>query len=148
MLRTHYSLMNMQEESLDRKLPIPFVMYNFFLCLLHSGMTVEAALKLNDEKFGQLFSECCQVNTDVGIVPYKRDFAPGFTVSMTGGLKLVARDTENMVPPLPPSPCFGVRLTTLTMTLAFDRPCLAVLPSSWGARYAPWHRWVSLPSLQ
>jgi hypothetical protein len=102
MLRTHYALMNMQEESVSRPLPIPFVVYNFFLCLVHSGMTMESALKLDDEKFGHLFGECCQVTRDSGLVPYQRDFAPGFTVSMTGGLKLGARDTENMVssPPL------------------------------------------------
>lgn len=101
MLRTHYTLMNLQEGGIKRLLPIQLVAYNFFMCLVHTGMTMDTILKMDNKKFGQLFGECCQINVDGGLVPYKRDFSPGFTISMTGGLKLVARDTENMVSPPP-----------------------------------------------
>jgi hypothetical protein len=99
MLRTHYTLMNMQEGAVCRPLPIQFVAYNFFMTLFHTGMTMDAIMKLDNKRFGQLFGECCQVTVDGGLVPYKRDFGPGFTISLTGGIRLVARDTENMVRP-------------------------------------------------
>ena len=97
MLRTHYTLMNSQEEAVKRPLPIPFVAYNICMGLLHEGITIEAALKLDDEHFGSLFSRCLQVTKDVGLLPYQRDITPGFAVSMMGGLTLYPMDTENMV---------------------------------------------------
>jgi hypothetical protein len=115
MLRTHYTLMNMQEGAACRPLPIQLVAYNFFMTLFHTGMTMDAIMKLDKKRFGQLFGECCQVTVDGGLVPYERDYGPGFTISLTGGIRLVARDTENMVrrasrswwTPLPDGVCLG-----------------------------------------
>lgn len=97
MLRTHYTLMNSQEEALNRPLPIPLVAYHICLRILHSGLTAEAVLKLDDVAFGRLFAQALQITCDAGLVPYQRDFVPGLAVSMTGSLVLMGKGTENMV---------------------------------------------------
>ena len=99
-LKTHYALMNSQEESLRRRLPIQVVAYNVYLTLLHSGMTAKEVLSLNQVDFGRFISQAWQVTKDPGLTPYERDFVPGVMVSMTGRVKLGARSTENMVIPL------------------------------------------------
>ena len=91
--------MNSQEESLKRPLPIQLVAYHIYLRILHSGMTAEAILKLDDVAFGRFFAQALQITCDAGLVPYQRDFVPGLAVSMTGGLKVQPRGTENMVSP-------------------------------------------------
>ena len=98
-LKTHYALMNSQEESLRRRLPIQVVAYNVYLTLLHSGMTAKEVLSLNQVDFGRFISQAWQVTKDPGLTPYERDFVPGVMVSMTGRVKLGARSTENMVIP-------------------------------------------------
>ena len=97
MLRTHYALINSQEESLKRPLPIPLVAYHIALKILHTGMTVDAVLKMDDVSFGKFFAQAMQITCDAGLVPYQRDFIPGYGFSMSGGITLVARGTENMV---------------------------------------------------
>jgi hypothetical protein len=89
--------MNTQEEALTRRLPLPIVMYHVYLRVLHSGLTPDEVMKLNDTEFGHFVGECCQITRDAAITPYQRDVTAGFGMTLTGKIKLIARGTENMV---------------------------------------------------
>jgi hypothetical protein len=94
---THYSFMNSQEESLSRRLPVQLVAYHIHLRILHSGLTADQVLALPEEKFGQFIAECLQITRDAGLVPYQADETLGLQCTITGGLGLGLRGTEDMV---------------------------------------------------
>lgn len=94
---THYSFMNVQEELLDRRLPIQFVAYQIHLRLLHSGMSAEQALGLPPADFARFMGQCLQPTRDAALVPYNPDEELALCFSMTGGLTLGLRGTEDMV---------------------------------------------------
>ena len=71
-------------------------------------------MKLDEVAFGRFFAQALQITRDAGLVPYQRDFVPGLAVSMTGGLKVQARGTENMV-----------RRRSFLASSLWDRPDLA-----------------------
>jgi len=99
-LQTHYALMGAQEESLDRLLPVALVVYHLYLKLHHSGMAMDAALRLSDLEFAQFFAQALQITCDAGLTPYERDFVPGLALSFTRGITIQATGTENMVCPV------------------------------------------------
>ncbi len=92
--------MNVQEELLDRRLPIQFVVYQVHLRILHSGMTAMQVLALPDDQFASFAGKCFQVTCDAGFVPYQGDEALGLAFSVSSGLTLGLRGTEDMVTPL------------------------------------------------
>jgi hypothetical protein len=73
-----------------------------YLRILHTGMTVEEILKLDDVEFGKFVGQSLQITRDAGLTPYQRDFVPAFCISPLGGLKLTGQPTENMVSLLSP----------------------------------------------
>lgn len=89
--------MNVQEELLDRRLPIQFIAYHIHVRLLHSGMTAEQALALPKPEFARFLGQCLQPTRDAGFVPYNPDEELALCFSMTGGLALGLRGTEDMV---------------------------------------------------
>ncbi len=100
--------MNSQEEALKRRIPIPLLMCNMALKILHSGMTAKEILELGPVDFGKFIGQACQMTADPCFNPYERDFVPGVMISMTGSIKLGARSTENMVRTPPTSPFSSV----------------------------------------
>ncbi len=93
---THYAIMNSQEECLERFIPVALVVYHAYLKILHTGMTAESILKLDDARFGQLFAQMHHITCDAGLAPYQPDVVPELTFS-PGGLGIGARGTENIV---------------------------------------------------
>lgn len=91
--------MNSQEESLSRRLPIQLVVYHIHLRILHAGLTADQVLALPDEKFGQFIAECLQITRDAGLVPYQADETLAIQCTVTGGLGIGLRGTEDMVCP-------------------------------------------------
>lgn len=96
-LSTHYAIMNAQEECVDRALPLPVVLYHIYLKAVHSGMSFEDILGLEDVQFAQFGGESLQINCSAGIFPYEKDFVPGIGLSFFHGLVLTASGTEDMV---------------------------------------------------
>lgn len=94
---THYALMNVQEECVDRALPLPVVLYHIYLKVVHSGMTIRDVLAMNDVEFGQFVGESMQITCSAGLFPYEQDFVPGLCLSLFHGITLGAVPTENMV---------------------------------------------------
>lgn len=120
--------MNSQEMSVKRLLPLPLVAYHIVLKILHSGMTADAVLKMDDVNFGKFIAQAMQITCDAFLVPYQRDFIPGFGFSMTGGLGVVARGTENMVFPSPAS-LVCVYIGSETNSCPYSRVCRVERPS-------------------
>lgn len=96
-LSTHYAIMNAQEECVDRAMPLAIVLYHVYLKTVHSGMSFEQVLALDDVRFAQFGGEALQINCSAGIFPYEKDFVPGITLSFFHGLTLTAVPTEDMV---------------------------------------------------
>jgi hypothetical protein len=96
-LKTHYAMMNAQEECVSRPLPVGVVVYHLYLKLVHSGMTMDEVLSMDDEHFGQFLSQGFQINCSAGIFPYEKDFVPGLCLSFFEGLTLGPVPTEDMV---------------------------------------------------
>jgi hypothetical protein len=98
-LKTHYAIMDAQEESVRRLAPIPIVLYHLYLKTVHSGMTIEEVLAMPEEPFACFFGEGLEINCDAAIFPYEQDFVPGVGISFFDGLglTLTAVPTEDMV---------------------------------------------------
>jgi hypothetical protein len=98
-LKTHYAIMDAQEESVRRLAPIPVVLYHLYLKTVHSGMTAQEVLSLPDQAYAQFTGEGFEVNCCAAIFPYEQDFVPGVAVDFFGGLglTLTAVPTEDMV---------------------------------------------------
>ena len=94
---THYAIMNAQEECVNRPLPLTVVLYHVYLKAVHSGMSFEQILCLDDVQFAQFGSEALQISCSAGIFPYEKDFVPGIGLSFFHGLVLSASPTEDMV---------------------------------------------------
>jgi hypothetical protein len=94
---THYAIMNAQEECVNRPLPLAVVIYHMYLKAVHSGMSFEQILNLDDVQFAQFGSESLQISCSAGIFPYEKDFVPGIGLSFFHGLVLSAVPTEDMV---------------------------------------------------
>ncbi len=105
-LLTHYALMDAQEEAVKRPLPLAVVLYHIYLKTVHSGMTMEQVLALDDVEFGRFTAEALQVTCSAGLFPYEQDFVPGLCLSFFHGLTVGATPTEDMVSN--PSPTFPV----------------------------------------
>lgn len=99
-LLTQYAVMNAQEECLDRQIPIAVAVYHVYLKLVHSGMTAEQVLALDDSGFGQFIGQAFQITCDAGLVPYEKDFIPGLALSFVEGFTLAAVASEDIVSPL------------------------------------------------
>ena len=99
---THYAIMNSQEECVNRPLPLAVVIYHMYLKAVHSGMSFEQILSLDDVQFAQFGSESLQISCSAGIFPYEKDFVPGIGLSFFHGLVLSAVPTEDMVRALCP----------------------------------------------
>jgi hypothetical protein len=89
--------MNNQEECLNRKFPLAIVAHQIYLRLLHSGLTAEEALKLDDFKFSQFIAESCHITRDAHAVSYQGDEVPGLSFTLDGRFGVRCRGTENMV---------------------------------------------------
>jgi hypothetical protein len=89
--------MNAQEECLDRQIPIGVAVYHMYLKLVHSGLTAQQVLALDDEPFGQFVGQAFQITCDAGLVPYEKDFIPGLALSFTEGFTLAAMASEDIV---------------------------------------------------
>ena len=96
-LKTHYTLMNAQEECVSRPLPISVVVYHLYLKLVQSGMTMDETLSLGDEAFGMFLGQGFQINCSAALFQYEKDFVPGLCLSLFEGLTLAAVPTEDMV---------------------------------------------------
>lgn len=96
-LLTHYALMNIQEECVDRALPLPIVLYHVYLKLVHSGRTIDDVLAMDDAEFGQFLGEAMQITCSAGLFPYEQDFVPGLCLSFFHGITLSTVPTEDMV---------------------------------------------------
>ena len=98
-LKTHYAIMDAQEESVRRLAPIPIVLYHLYLKTVHSGMTMKEVLEMEDEPLARFFGEGLEINCDAAIFPYEQDFVPGVGISFFDGLglTLTAVPTEDMV---------------------------------------------------
>lgn len=96
-LSTHYAIMNAQEECVDRALPLAVVLYHVYLKAVHSGMSFQQILELNDVEFGKFGAEAMQITCSAGLFPYEQDFVPGISLSFFHGLQLQATPTEDMV---------------------------------------------------
>lgn len=96
-LSTHYAIMNAQEECVARPLPLAIVLYHVYLKAVHSGMSFEQILALDDVQFGQFGAEAMQIACSAGLFPYEKDFVPGIGLSFFHGLVLQAVPTEDMV---------------------------------------------------
>ena len=96
-IKTHYAILNAQEESVRRIMPIAIVVYHMYLKVVHSGMTMEEVLSLDDEHLGQFFSGGLQITCDAGLFPYERDFIPNLCLSLFHGIDIAAVGTEDMV---------------------------------------------------
>jgi hypothetical protein len=95
-LLAHYSTFHAQQECLQRYLPVAVVVFHAHLKISHSGLTMDAVLKLDDALFGQLFSQMCHIACDPGLCPYQPDEAISLDLTPEGfGLGL--RATENIV---------------------------------------------------
>lgn len=110
MFKTHHAQMGPQQESIDRFLPAPVVIYHQYLKIVHSGMTMEQVLALPDAKFAQFFAEGLQFTCDAGLFPYERDFFPELAINFTDGLSVTATDTEDLGWPATESPFCGRHL--------------------------------------
>jgi hypothetical protein len=96
-LLTHYALMDAQEESVRRPLPLAIVLYHIYLKTVHSGMTMEQVLALDDVEFGRFGAEALQITCSAGLFPYEQDFVPGIYLSFFHGVGVGATPTEDMV---------------------------------------------------
>lgn len=94
---THYAIMDAQEQCVNRPLPLAIVLYHVYLKAVHSGMSFEQILALNDVQFAQFGGEAMQITCSAGIFPYERDFVPGVGFSFFSGVSLTAVSTEDMV---------------------------------------------------
>jgi hypothetical protein len=94
---SHYAIMSAQEESVNRRLPIPLVAYHLYLKTIHSGMTGQEILSMDDAQFGQFFAESFQITCDAGLFPYEKDFIPSLSLSFEEGIFLTASGTEDLV---------------------------------------------------
>jgi hypothetical protein len=101
-LSTHYALMDAQEECVKRPLPLAVVLYHVYLKTVHSGMTMQQVLDLDEVEFGQFLGEAMQITCSAGLFPYEQDFEPGLCLSFFHGITLAAVPTEDMVSPFPP----------------------------------------------
>ncbi len=97
MLMTHYAIMNEQEECVKRLMPIGVLVYHMYLKTVHSGMTANNVLAMDDERFSQFYGQGLQITCDAALVPYQKDFVPGLALSFTEGFTLAAVGTEDMV---------------------------------------------------
>jgi hypothetical protein len=132
-LKTHYAMMNAQEECVSRPFPAGVVIYHLYLKIIHSGLTIGEVLSMNDEDFGQFLGQGFQINCSAGIFPYEKDFVPGLCLSFFEGLTLGAVPTEDMV-------------RTLSFLLCFHMasPCLCLCLCRVG--HCPWRSWRAGPS--
>ncbi len=96
-LATHYAIMDAQEECVNRPIPLAIVLYHVYLKAVHSGMSFEQILALDDAQFGQFVGEALQITCSAGIFPYEKDFVPGVGFSFFSGVTLQAVGTEDMV---------------------------------------------------
>lgn len=110
-MTTHYGIMNAQEECVSRPLPLAVVLYHIYLKAVHSGMSFEQILALDDVQFGQFGAEGLQISCSAGIFPYEKDFVPGIGISFFHGLVLSAVPTEDMVRDVSPALCSAPFMT-------------------------------------
>lgn len=96
-LSVHYALMNAQEESVTRLIPLPVVLYHLYLKVVHSGMTVDEILSLPEGRRAQFYGESLQITCSAGLFPYEKDFKPGVALSLWHGIGITAVGTEDMV---------------------------------------------------
>ncbi len=96
-LSVHYALMNAQEESVTRLIPLPVVLYHLYLKVVHSGMNVGEILSLPEDRRAQFYGECLQITCSAGLFPYEKDFKPGVSLSLWHGIGITAIGTEDMV---------------------------------------------------
>ena len=94
-LETHYALMNFQQESCHRALPVGAYLYNLALTSFHSGLSVQDMLSARCGTFAEHAIHSLGFTTDAGAVPYERD--TGLALQPGGGL--THRGTENMALP-------------------------------------------------
>lgn len=118
---THYAIMNAQEECVNRPLPLAVVIYHMYLKAVHSGMSFEQILNLDDVQFAQFGSESLQISCSAGIFPYEKDFVPGIGLSFFHGLVLSAVPTEDMVR-VCSCPCLPTHALILTLCLCRAGP--------------------------
>lgn len=123
--------MNHQEECLKRKFPLAIVAHQIYLRLLHSGLTAEEALKLDEFKFSQFIAESCHITRDAHAVSYQGDEIPGLSFTMDGRFGIRCRGTENMV-----SSCFFLPVGRPDFSF-FRRACRVGPRNSWAAPCAP-----------
>lgn len=96
---THFSLVEAQESHLDRSLPIPFLVYNIYLTLAHSGYTADQILSLDEKSRAVFYGYCMCITNDPGIMPYERDMKYGLVPRLQApGVGIYT--TENMAMPL------------------------------------------------
>ena len=93
----HHALMGAQQEMIERLIPVPVLLYNQYLKVVHSGKRISDIMKLPDAEFGQFVGEGLHMTCDAGLFPYGRDTLPGLSVSFSGGLSLTATGTEDLV---------------------------------------------------
>jgi hypothetical protein len=89
--------MNAQEECIKRRLPVAVVFYHLYLKIVHSGLTAQEVLSLDDAQFGQFLAEGFQINCCAGLFPYEQDFLPCLSLSFEDGLTLGVSGTEDLV---------------------------------------------------
>ncbi len=89
--------MSAQEESIKRRLPVALVAYHVYLKIIHSGLTAQQILELDDASFGQFLAEAFQLTCDAGLFPYEKDFIPSLSLSFEEGIFLTASGTEDLV---------------------------------------------------
>jgi hypothetical protein len=90
--------MNEQEEAVRRPFPLAVVVYHLYLHVLHSGLTPDEVVRMDDVAFGQFVGEACQITCDAHLVSYQGDEAPALTIGMMdGSVGISSKGTENMV---------------------------------------------------
>lgn len=99
-LLTHYALMDLHENLVERQYPVALGVYSTYLRLHHTGKTMNEILGLPDEQFAPIFMSGFGMNNDSGITIYQRDFTYSTGISFISGLMLSEETNENMAVPL------------------------------------------------
>jgi hypothetical protein len=93
----HHAMMGVQQEMIERLIPVPVLLYTQYLKIVHSGKRIGEIMQLPDAEFGQFTGEGWHMTSDAGLFPYEGDKLPGLSVSFSGGLSLTATGTEDLV---------------------------------------------------
>lgn len=102
----HHAMMGVQQEMIQRLIPVPVLLYNQYLHIVLSGKRIDEIMQLPDAEFGQFVGEGLHMTKDAGLFPYGRDTLPALSVSFSGGLSLTPTGTEDLVSPFFVFLCF------------------------------------------